>query len=37
MMDQFYHSAGILGTEHCRFRTLTLIIEGKAVWMRWLQ
>lgn len=37
MMSQFYHSAGILGTEHRNVRTLVLILDGSAVWMVWLQ
>lgn len=35
-MLQFYHSASILGTELSKIRTLTLIIDGKAVWFKYL-
>lgn len=36
-MSQFHHSGGILPA-HSQdvVSTLTLIIDGKAVWMKWL-
>lgn len=37
MMSQFYHSASILGVENSKVRSLTLVLDGKAVWMIWLQ
>ena len=36
MMNQWYHSAGILGSELAKVRSLTLVQDGKAVLMVWL-
>ncbi len=36
-MGQFYHSAGVLGLHYPRQEhTITLIVDGRAAWMRWL-
>ncbi len=37
-MGQFWHSAGAIGRyQHVRTRCIVLIVDGKAVWQRWLQ
>ena len=37
MMLQFYHSGGIIPRHNeAQVTTLTLITDGKAVWMKWL-